>query len=51
MQLLTLKAAAARLGICEQVARRILAGYAVPVGNLKRYPLSAVERVAARGTR
>jgi hypothetical protein len=49
MQLLTLRAAAIRLGVCEPLARRMLAGYAVLVGTRKRYPLSAVERVAERG--
>jgi hypothetical protein len=49
MELLTLRAAALRLGVCEPVARRLLAGYAVPVGSRKRYPLSAVERISERG--
>jgi hypothetical protein len=50
MELLTLKRAAAHLGICEEVARRVLADIAVLVGKRKRYPLAAVERFAERGT-
>ena len=48
-QLLTLAASARYLGICEVVARRILADHAVLVGTRKRYPLQIVERIAASG--
>lgn len=48
-QLLTLAAAARYLGICEPVARRILADHAVQVGTRRRYPLSAIEKVSASG--
>jgi hypothetical protein len=48
-QLLTCAAAARYLGICEQVARRILADHAVLVGTRKRYPLSVIERISATG--
>jgi hypothetical protein len=50
MQLLTLKDAARRLGLCEQVTRRILVDHKVLVGTRFRYPLDSVERVAERGT-
>ena len=51
MQLLTLAAAARRLGVCVEVARKLLADHAVWCGSRKRYPISAVERIAERGTR
>ena len=48
--LLTLKAAALRLGVCTEVARRELAGLSVRVGNRPRYPEAVVTRYAERGT-
>lgn len=51
MALLTLKAAAARLGICVEVARRELADVAVRVGSRLRYPEAAVVRFSERGSR
>lgn len=49
MELLTLKAAARRLGLCEALTRRLLIDHAVMVGTRKRYPAAAVERIAERG--
>ena len=51
MELLTLREAARRLNVCEPIAKRLLSPYGVPVGKRVRYPLAAVERVAARGAR
>jgi hypothetical protein len=47
MHLLTLKDAARRLNLCEQVTRRILVDHKVLVGTRFRYPLASVERVAS----
>lgn len=51
MELLTLRAAAVRLGVCVEVAKKLLLPYGVPVGKRIRFPLSAVQRIAERGGR
>ena len=51
MKLLTLRAAALMLGISDPTARKILAGYAIWIGNRRRYPIGIVERIAQKGTR